>query len=174
MDLDYQVFGTISRVSLEYFTHKMLPPLPGELNIDELMKTLKRLGITNKSRRPFAKNGHWSGFAAQTPLCGKRTKTQAFRSFPHIIDSIHKAVSLKTKGIVPPHKFVQKVNEEPDDVEQPFPADTLPDAYIVPYDHDAQEPVTWNTVSAVGWYKRDYKRDKVSGKLSPIQIRGER
>ena len=151
MDMEHAVWGTISRVSLEYFTQKMLPPLPEGVDLDDVMKTLKRSGITNKTWRPFARNGHWSGYASKPPEYGERTKKQTFRSFPRIITAIRKAAMLRMKGVEPARKFVLTINDEPDEVEEPFPEDTLPDASIVPCDTDI---VTWDSISVAGWHKR--------------------
>ena len=163
MDWDYEVRGIVSRVSLDYFLQNILPPLPKGLDIDEVMNTLKRSGVTNKSRRPFAKNGRWTGFAAKYPSDdSERTKEQAFRGFPGVVDAICKAATRRMSGVDPLNKFVQKINDEPYIVEEPMPDDTLPDACIVPRGGSGHDAVTWDSVSAVGWYKQGDEKHVVS------------
>ena len=140
-------FGTIGRLSIEYFTEHIFPPLPEELDVDEVMTTLKRMGT--KWRRPFAKNGRWRGFAAKAPGDDDRTKEEGFRNFPDIVEAICKAGM--SKGCQPTMKLVQNTKDE-DDGDAIHPEDTLPDGCIVPRDSDG--PVTWDDVGAIGWYRR--------------------
>ena len=150
-------FGAAGRVSVEYFTKHILPPLPDGLDLDAIMETMKRASRNKKSSRrlgPFAQNGCWRGFAAKTPGDGDRTKEQAFKHFPAIIDAICKAARLKRKDATLSSAFVQKVKYEKDQSKTTHPDDTIPDACIVPRNPDGSISVALDTVTTVGWYRR--------------------
>ena len=142
-------FGTVGRVSLSYFIKHLFPPIPSGLDYHDVMSTLENSG--KKSSRPFGKNGRWKGFVEQIPCDGDRTKTEAFKHFPAVIDAICKAGA--SKGFEPTSELVQDVKELASSSSDGLhPEDTLPDACFVPCDQDG--PVTWDDVGAVGWYQR--------------------
>lgn len=163
MDYTYIDLGKtavkVNRVSLEYFTRHVLPPLPPLLDTDAVIRTLKRQGISNRSCRPFAKNGRWRGFASKSPADGDRTKNLAFKSFPSIVDAICKAATLKMHGVGTSMKFVQKPHEDLDQVEGPGPDQTLPDAYTVPRETDNSTEGSYGTMSTAGRFRRSGDSD---------------
>ena len=155
-------FGPTGSVSAEYFTEAILPPLPAGLDVDAVLKTMKRASRDKSSLRrlgPFAKNGHWRGFAVKTPGDGDRTKEQAFKNFPVVIDAIRKAARLKLTGAGRPNAFVQKIDKTEDRSPTQHPEDALPDAYIASENVDGAAVMTLDKLSAVGQYERRHMLD---------------
>ena len=107
---------------------------------------------------PLTKSGQWRGFATKSPGKGHRTKEVAFKSFPAIIEAIVQAATHQTGGFEPCQAYIQEINEVEDQSRELHPDDTLPDACIVARDNGSTTP-TLETVSAVGWYRRDHTRD---------------
>ena len=153
-DLETTV-GKVGRVSSAYFVEHVLPLLPEELDVDAVMKAMERASRGKASLRrvpPFAKNGHWRGFAMMSPADGDRKKDKAFKNFPAVIDAIRRTAVSKMQGVEPVSKFVQNTNVAEDPALHP--ADTLPDACIVPRDSNSSTPVALSMVNAMGWYER--------------------
>ena len=144
-------FGSVQRVSVEYFMRCILPPLPERLDASAIMKTLKR----GRSGRlgPLTKSGQWRGFAMRSPAQGNRTTEDAFKSFPAIVDAISRTATRRNGGNEPSQAYRQDIKEAENRSEELHLKDTLPDACIIPR-HDKSTSVTLDTVCAVGWYKR--------------------
>ena len=155
-------FGPIGRVSLAYFMQHIVPPLPDDLDVDEVMKALRRASKGKRSLRhpgPFAQNGRWRGFATKSPSgdsrapsLDHRTKEEGFKYFPSILTAISKVATSMLKNSTTPRRFVQKINPAQESPQELYPADTLPDAYIVPRgDVAVSDAASLDALYTAGW-----------------------
>ena len=137
--------GRAQRVTTSYFLDNVLPPLPSELAVTDILASIRRYG--KKSQRLITQQGRWRGFS-EDPAKDTRDKQNIFVHFAAIIETISRAGA--ARGQTSNAKLVQRlvrraeVPEEPDET-------TLPDGCIVPIGSDKE---TWEDIAAVGWYSK--------------------
>ena len=149
--------GTCVIVTIPHFFERAAPPLPHNLDVDRVVKTLRT--SRRSPHKGITKHGRWKGFA-QDPKVASRPEKDSFHNISVAVEEIVKASKLSGKKIRPLLHFESNANCEP--VYSRRDDNTLPDAYLY-----CGSDAYWHSIAVCGEYRKDDGQDEVNN-VSPF------
>lgn len=143
--------GEAIQVTTREFLDTILPPLPGKLDANLVLRRWKRCYKNSSSQKPITLKGRWRGFP-QDPAASPRSTKTSFKYFVDVVNAIRMASTTEMAGVS------RRLQNNPHPVEMTS-CDTrdynsLPDAFLVSSTEKGTQNVDWWDVEVVGEYNK--------------------
>ncbi|KAJ3531026.1 hypothetical protein NM688_g7632 [Phlebia brevispora] len=155
--------GPAIQVSLQYFVNHVLPPLRPQIDVDAVLRKLKR--VKKGKRQPITKAGRWWGFAkdpARTPISIQRS----YMHFPNLVRAI--ARHSTPRGEEPSLQIFHNpitalsINDRGET--------SMPDAYMAARGTSGVG-MKWSNIDVIGEYGKSEHSELASTKMSWSVVR---